>query len=61
MFRAGLLLFSAALSGSDLSGIWTGQLPARNGTLQDVSFKFIQTGNVLTGKMYGDYVSSPIS
>lgn len=45
---------------ADLSGIWVGQIPARNGDMQDISFQFQQTGAKLAGKLYGDYQSSPI-
>ena len=46
--------------GADLSGIWVGQIPTRNGEMQDVEFKLIQTGATIKGKLYGDYRSSPI-
>ena len=49
------------LSGGDLSGIWTGQLEDKNGDSQDFSFRFAQTGDTLTGKMYGDNESTPIT
>ncbi len=55
------LLFSAACSAADFSGIWTGQLPGRNGGDPiDVAFKLEQKGTTITGKQYGDYRSSPI-
>ena len=50
------LLFAAA----DLTGIWVGRIPARNGEMQDIAFQFRQTGTKLAGKLYGDYQSSPI-
>jgi hypothetical protein len=50
-----------ALSAGDVSGIWTGQLEDRNGDSQDFSFRFAQTGDSLTGKMYGDNESTPIA
>jgi hypothetical protein len=59
-----LLLFSAfslTLSGADLAGIWNGQTVDRNGDVQDVSFRFVQSGDTLTGKMYGDNESTPIA
>ncbi|MBI2690113.1 MAG: hypothetical protein HYX27_27725 [Acidobacteria bacterium] len=43
-----------------LSGIWVGQVPARNGESVDIAFEFKQEGTKLTGKLYGDYKSSPI-
>src|SRR4051812_30957377 len=56
------LFCNLALFGADFSGIWVGQIPTgKDGALQDVAFKIVQTGNTLTGKMYGDYQSSPIS
>jgi hypothetical protein len=56
------LLGSLSVWGADFTGIWMGQIPTgRNGELSDVAFKITQTGNTLTGKMYGDYQSSPIS
>lgn len=57
----GCLLWSAALLGGDLSGIWVGQIPGRNGDLLDIAFQFKQDGAVLAGKLYGDYGSSPIT
>src|ERR1700722_4910289 len=52
---------ASVLSAGDLSGIWTGQLEDRNGDSQDLSFRFTQTGDALTGKMYGDNESTPIA
>ena len=54
-----MILFALLLAG-DFSGIWVGQLPGRNGEVQDIAFQFQQTGSKLTGKLYGDYQSSPI-
>lgn len=45
---------------ADFAGIWVGQIPGRNGELQDVAFQFTQTGTKLGGKLYGDYGSTPI-
>ena len=56
-----LLLFcGVALCGADLTGIWVGQIPTRNGETVDIAFQFTQTGTRLSGKLYGDYKSSPI-
>ena len=56
-----LFAFAApALKASDLSGIWVGQIPTKNGATQDVAFQFQQSGTKLAGKLYGDYQSSPI-
>lgn len=49
------------LFGSDLSGIWVGQIPLRNGDLQEIAFKFSQSGRTLDGKLYGDYGSTRIT
>jgi len=56
------LLFAGALAAGDLSGIWIGQIPPRNATSepQEIAFKFSQDGAALTGKLYGDYQSTPI-
>ena len=36
------------------------RIPGRNGEVQDISFKFTQSGTTLSGKLYGDYRSSAI-
>ena len=63
MFRFCLAGSMAAMSlyAADISGIWTCQVPGRDGALQDVSFQFVQKGDTLTGKMYGDNASTPIT
>ena len=53
--------YCLTLLGADFAGIWVGQIPGRNGEMQDVAFKFTQTGTTLGGKLYGDYQSTPIS
>ena len=53
-------LCAASLSAADFSGIWTGQVPTRNGEFTDVAFRIVQKGAAITGKQYGDYQSSPI-
>ena len=58
-----LLLLAALalpLCAADLTGIWTGQLTDSKGVIQDLSFRFTQTGNTLTGKMYTDNESVPL-
>ena len=55
------LLCASTLYAADLTGIWVGQIPGRNGEPQDIAFKFTQTGTTLAGKLYGDYQSTPIS
>lgn len=57
----GVFLSVAIASAADFSGIWTGIMPDRNGDLQDLSFRFAQHDGVLTGKMYGDNESVPIT
>ena len=56
-----LLLCPGLLAAADLSGIWAGEIPTRNGETQDITFQFVQnTAGKITGKLYGDYGSSPI-
>jgi hypothetical protein len=50
-----------ALWAAGISGIWSGQIVDRNGDAQDFSFRFAQSGDALTGKMYGDNESTPIA
>ncbi|MGH9660035.1 MAG: hypothetical protein ACRD96_15915 [Bryobacteraceae bacterium] len=50
-----------AILAADVSGIWVGQIPGRNNELLDVAFQFTQKGTALTGKLYGDYGSTPIT
>lgn len=50
----------SSIAAADLSGIWVGRVPARNGEFTDIAFQFTQTGTKLSGKLYGDYKSSPI-
>ncbi len=52
-----LAALALSLSAADLTGIWTGQLPDSS---QDISFRLLQTGNTLTGKLYTDNESIPI-
>ncbi|MGI8991997.1 MAG: hypothetical protein ACR2I2_20775 [Bryobacteraceae bacterium] len=59
-----LFAFSALalpLFAADLSGIWTGQLTDKNGDPHDLAFQLIQKGGAISGKMYGDNESTPIS
>jgi len=53
-------LGAVAVFAGDLSGTWTGVVPARNNEVQDVTFRLVQQGEVLTGKMYRDTTSVPI-
>ena len=43
-----------------MSGMWIGQIPARNQML-DIAFQFTQTGDALSGKLYGDYESTALT
>jgi hypothetical protein len=45
---------------TDLSGTWTGVIPARNNEVQDLTFKLVQKGDALTGKLYRDTTAVPI-
>jgi hypothetical protein len=47
---------------SDFSGIWSGQIPSTRAGIdpQDVAIQIVQNGAKISGKMYGDYNSSPI-
>lgn len=53
-------LIAGVLTAGELSGIWIGHYPGRNGEPIDVAIKLTQEGTALTGKMYGDYRSTPI-
>jgi hypothetical protein len=57
---AAFLFCGLGLLATDLTGIWVGQIPTRNGESTDIAFQFTQTGTKLRGKLYGDYKSSPI-
>ena len=61
MRKLATLVMALPLLGADLTGIWVGQVPGRNGVLLDIAFKFTQSGTTLGGKLYGDYQSTPIS
>jgi hypothetical protein len=60
MKLAAVLLCAFSSYAADISGIWMGQIPARNQML-DIAFQFIQTGDTLTGKLYGDYESTALT
>lgn len=57
---AALVLAGASLFGADLSGTWTGVIPARGNEFQDITFRLVQDGDRLTGKLYRDTTSVPI-
>jgi hypothetical protein len=62
LIRTALLLALAvpAIHAADLSGIWTGLAPGRNGAKQDVSFQLKMDGKTLTGTLFGDEFDLPI-
>lgn len=54
------LLFALVLL-TDVSGIWTGQIPTeRAGAMVDIAFQLRQEGDQIRGKLYGDYRSGEI-
>jgi hypothetical protein len=55
-----VFLFAATAFGADITGIWTGSMVDRNGDPQDLSFRFTQKGDTISGKMYGDNESTPL-
>lgn len=56
-----ILASGMTVAAADLSGTWTGLIPARNKEVQDVTFRLVQSGESLTGKMYRDTTSVPIT
>ncbi len=59
-----LLAFASValpLFAADLSGIWTGQVTDKNGDAHDLAFQLVEKGGTISGKMYGDNESTPIS
>ena len=46
---------------ADVTGIWTGQQPGRNGQIDDVAFRLKLEGQTLTGKLLGDEFDLPIT
>jgi hypothetical protein len=55
-----LSLAASSLPAVELGGIWTGLMPGRNGTKQDVAFQFKMKGQILTGTLFGDEFDLPI-
>ena len=55
-----LAALAASLPAADLSGIWVGQYPGRNNEPIDIAFQFQHKGEVLSGKLYGDFKSMRI-
>jgi hypothetical protein len=56
-----ILATAAGLLSSDLTGIWVGQLPGQNGTVNDVALRLKLDGQSLTGKLFGDEFDIPIA
>src|SRR5215475_4363809 len=57
----GLVLFSSCIHAADIDGVWVGQLPGRNGEVEDLAFRLKCSGNSITGKMFGDEFDLPIT
>ena len=55
-----LLCAASSVVAGDLSGTWTGSIPARNNEVQDVTFRLVQKGDALTGKLYRDTTAVPV-
>lgn len=55
-----ILLAVISAAAADLSGTWTGVIPARNNELIDLTFRLVQKGDALTGKLYRDSTAVPI-
>ena len=58
-------LFAASTLAADFGGTWLGELPAQSNRnrlrmSQQVAFQLVQNGSTLSGKLYGEYESSPI-
>jgi hypothetical protein len=57
--------FAANVCAADFGGTWIGEIPSQNNghrlrMAQQVAFLLVQNSGTLTGKLYGDYDSSPI-
>ena len=61
-FLAFLFLLLPSLSAADLTGTWIGEIPSRDPRRlpQDLAFQLVQQGTALSGKQYGDDLSSAI-
>lgn len=58
---ASAIAFAAEGSPVALTGIWVGQVPSRFGEVQDLAFRFAVSDGVLSGKMYGESESFPLT
>jgi hypothetical protein len=56
-----ILMAAAGVLASDLTGVWVGQQPGRNGGVDDLAFRFKLEGQSLTGKLLGDEFDLSIS
>src|SRR5215467_13784686 len=57
----GLVACVLVANAADISGIWLGSITGgRRNQVTDFAFQFLQKGNILTGKLYQDYNSTPI-
>ncbi|HYP07459.1 MAG TPA: hypothetical protein VER03_14595 [Bryobacteraceae bacterium] len=52
---------AATVLGADITGIWQGQQPGRNGQVEDIAFRFKLEGSTLTGKLFGDEFDLPLA
>jgi hypothetical protein len=59
-YLVGFAMATMTMFAADLTGIWTGQAPGRNGNKEDVTFQFKVNGSTLTGKMFGDEFDLPL-
>ena len=59
-YLAGFAIVAMTIFAGDLTGVWAGQMPGRNGATEDVSFQFKMRGSTLTGKMFGDEFDLPL-
>lgn len=56
-----VLLVVATASAADVTGKWTGQVPARGGETREATFTFKADGSKLTGTISGPQGDVPIS
>lgn len=54
------VLIAASAQAQDLTGIWVGSIQLGRQGPQDIAFQLVQKGSAISGKLYGDYKSSPI-
>ena len=51
---------AGSLVAADLTGIWMGEVPGRNGEKQDLAFRFQTVKGEVTGVMFGDEFDLPV-